>query len=387
MELNHRAISGATLAQKDGVTCICDRMISDLSTNAEYDYILFEGGWNDMWGNSLGTITEDFGVSPFNKSTTLGNLENLCYWMKLHIPNIPKLFILPHLTTESFVNSSQNTYWNGIIKVLAKWGIPFIDFRRESQLQGLNQELKDKWFYQSDGTHGDGTHPNTAAYATFYVDKIAKRLETLGSTLSTNNSFGQQYAIESPNYDRCNLMEREGIYYDRFTFKDSVIVTDDKEFVRNGITSKKIVLPNVDSYTNFDFVFPVDNIQESITILMHIDSKNKKSFQEATTPNVILMVSDTENFTNNKRKAINSSGLHTGWFWYKVSINDMNLSTGTLDTSKIKYAAIRFSASGATEGITFHINCLAVDMRTKPIFLINHDGLYTSDIEKMANLT
>lgn len=172
MTLTNAAVSGTTLGYKDSDPTYTDsiptRMIANL-TGHTYDYILFNGGFNDLSHCQLGTMTPDYTTTP-DPTTTLGGLETICKWLMENMPSTKKLFILEHRWT----NANQPTYWSAMVQVLKKWGIPYVDIYEGTQLYELNQTLKDNWFYLS-----DGLHPNTAAYTKFYVNKIAKALEMI----------------------------------------------------------------------------------------------------------------------------------------------------------------------------------------------------------------
>lgn len=172
MTLTHAAVSGTTIGYKDSDPTYADsiptRMIANL-TGHTYDYILFNGGFNDLGHCQLGTITPDYTTTP-DPTTTIGGLETICKWLMENMPDTKKLFVLDHRWT----NASQPTYWAAIVQVLKKWGIPYVNIYEETQLYPLNAAMEANWFYEA-----DGLHPNTAAYTKFYVDKIAKTMEGL----------------------------------------------------------------------------------------------------------------------------------------------------------------------------------------------------------------
>lgn len=173
MTLTNAAVSGTTIGYKDSdpnyTQSIPERMIANL-TNNDYDYILFEGGFNDISHCQIGEITEGFQPATIDPMTTIGGLEKVCQWLWLNKPTAKKLFVLG----QKYNYNAQKPFWEAIISVLEKWGIPYVDIWRETQLIGYNSTNKARWYHDA-----DGLHPNTAAYTNFFNDLIISKLESL----------------------------------------------------------------------------------------------------------------------------------------------------------------------------------------------------------------
>ena len=173
MTLTNAAVSGTTIGYKDSdpnyAQSIPERMIANLANN-DYDYILFEGGFNDIAHCQIGEITEGFQPATIDPMTTIGGLEKVCQWLWLNKPTAKKLFVLG----QKYNYNAQKPFWEAIISVLEKWGIPYVDIWRETQLIGYNSTNKARWYHNA-----DGLHPNTAAYTNFFVNIIVSKLESL----------------------------------------------------------------------------------------------------------------------------------------------------------------------------------------------------------------
>lgn len=173
MTLTNAAVSGTTIGYKDSdpnyAQSIPERMIANLTDN-DYDYIVFEGGFNDISHCQIGEITEGFQPATIDPMTTIGGLEKVCQWLWLNKPTAKKLFVLG----QKYNYNAQKPFWEAIISVLEKWGIPYVDIWRETQLIGYNSTNKARWYHDA-----DGLHPNTAAYTNFFVDLIISKLESL----------------------------------------------------------------------------------------------------------------------------------------------------------------------------------------------------------------
>ena len=181
MILTNGAVSGTSLAVRDGRTDSIYERIKNLSGN--YDYIVISGGTNDAFASiplgSMVTDTNQQYLAEFDTSTTIGAVEEICRTLIYNFPESKKLFVLTHRLLNgngtTWSNSLQDKYWDGIIKVLDKWGIPFIDMRK-IPFASFNSNYLSKYFGENESM---GTHPNTLGYKKFYVNPITSKMKTL----------------------------------------------------------------------------------------------------------------------------------------------------------------------------------------------------------------
>lgn len=171
MVITQAAISGTTLARQEGKNnSILERV---LSMNGSYDYILLEGGFNDMFLNlPLGTLSDNYdGI--YSETTVIGALESICCFLMNQYFESKKLFVLGHRKIGVWAEK-QSKYWEAIVSVLKKWGIPYVNLREETNLCGWNDAIGNQYF-----TEANGTHPKKAAYEQFYIPLITAKLKSL----------------------------------------------------------------------------------------------------------------------------------------------------------------------------------------------------------------
>lgn len=169
MTLTSKAVGNTTLAIRDGqVSSILGRV---LNMTGGYDYILLDGGTNDVtYDVPLGEITEGTNVT-FNeetRKTLLGALEEICQFLNTNYCKAKKLFIFPNARVDGTFTETQETF-SKMKEVLKKWGIPYIDIGTITSLGLWNDEIKSEYFV-------DSIHPNLKAYEDFYVPYIEKAL-------------------------------------------------------------------------------------------------------------------------------------------------------------------------------------------------------------------
>lgn len=174
MTITNIAIGGASLAETEGRSNIVTRIKDQAVSN--YDYIVFDGGTNDSdMQLPLGTLDSSY-TATFDLTTTIGAMEELCRYLKTTYVNSKILFVLTHKRIKyPTVATRQSTYWDAIITVLEKWGIPYVDLRT-CGLAYYNSDWGTTYFSNDEG--GD-THPNELGYAMFYVPTIEAKMQSL----------------------------------------------------------------------------------------------------------------------------------------------------------------------------------------------------------------
>lgn len=170
MYMTKKAVSGTTIAKRDGYTnSILERV---KSMTSDYDYIVLEGGYNDCVQKvPLGTITTGY-QTDVDESTFIGAMESICKFVCANYFEKKKLFIVPHRT----LNTEVNEYYDSAITVCKKWGIPTIDLRDECNLIPFIGETVQTQYFEGANT---GVHPTEQGYRVFYVPKIEGRMKTL----------------------------------------------------------------------------------------------------------------------------------------------------------------------------------------------------------------
>ena len=171
--------SGGTITYGTQNAGVNRHWVSDAvdSYSNDADYYILEGGVNDVANSvTLGTISTSYSASDFVRTTFIGALEYIC--CKLNTLYVGKKvgFVFVHgiFNDSNYFPDWHSSYKPAAIEVLNKWGIPYIDL--ESLVPPLNQIASLKSVYTNEG---DGWHPNSAGYETFYVPKIETWLKTL----------------------------------------------------------------------------------------------------------------------------------------------------------------------------------------------------------------
>lgn len=182
MNLTSEAVGNTTLAvhpdnglilDGKGNPCVSiyERVLNNISSNSQYDYIILDGGTNDITKLASGKI--ELGViadgvnADFDTSTILGALEATCKHLNTTQLKAKKLFIFVTNRVEMLKLTKEVFYKMKL--VLNKWGIPYIDLSNINSLGRWNDTVAKDYFV-------DGIHPNAVAYKEFYLPYIEKAL-------------------------------------------------------------------------------------------------------------------------------------------------------------------------------------------------------------------
>ena len=175
MDFLNYAHGGDTLANLNTNErgCIQNQINNFLSADIDPDYILLNGGTNDILYAELGNITsfyEEDETHTWDATKTCGGLEKILYLLKSNKPNAKIVYVIPHRMQTKNLND-QIEYFNLIRQICQKWSIPIVDIFNEGTLNTFVESMR--IFTDT------GTHPTTEGYKRFYVPIIEKKLKEI----------------------------------------------------------------------------------------------------------------------------------------------------------------------------------------------------------------
>lgn len=166
------AVGGATLGETSSNN-ITTQVSTAISKGITPDYILIEGGTNDIAGYNVpkGTLTNDYNVNSFDKTTTAGGLEWIIYTLKTKYPDAKIVFVSVHKMGSR--DYSKQVERQGIcVDICKKWSIPIVDIFNRGNLNTFLPEHHKFTKPTQSQPIGDRTHPNEVGYITFYLPLI-----------------------------------------------------------------------------------------------------------------------------------------------------------------------------------------------------------------------
>ena len=140
---------------------------------ADADYIILEGGTNDadlIGVANMGEISHGFNA-VLDDTTFTGAVESTIKQTILKYPDKKIGFIIAHRMGSVEQQEIRRAFFDRIIEVCEKWGIPYLDVWKNSYLNPVLPELKSVYF-------SDSQHLTTAGY-----DHITPMIEEWIKTL------------------------------------------------------------------------------------------------------------------------------------------------------------------------------------------------------------
>lgn len=199
MDFVDKAVGGTTLARvKDNPITDSESILERvLQMKGDYDVILLDGGFNDMFLDvRIGTVTADNNRNGiYDEFSTAGAVERICWFLTKNYPDAVKLFVLCH-----DCDDRQPLYWDTIRAVLKKWSIPYVDIEKETDFRAVNDEISTQYFFcNDDKTVGDEIHPVAYAQDKVYGKLVERKLNAL---------FAERYSL-APEKEKIGIAKGE----------------------------------------------------------------------------------------------------------------------------------------------------------------------------------
>ena len=166
------ALGGARIGQTISNN-IPKQLAEAISDGVEPDYIIFNGGTNDITPTNtpIGTITAGYDDN-LDLNTFSGAFEHICKTCKTQFPSAKLLYVRVHNMSTRWI-PDQKEYGERAIEICKKWSVPFVDLFNEG---GLNTNIP----AMKTGVFGtDATHPNEYGYLTYYIPVIEAKLNSI----------------------------------------------------------------------------------------------------------------------------------------------------------------------------------------------------------------
>lgn len=175
MIVQNLGISGGKITSGTESFCISE---SVLNMREDADYVILEGGVNDMGMDNLGTISNNF-TAELDTTTFCGAFEQMIKNAIARFPSKKIGYISVHRlkqwAPDDYNTLHQNTgYYEAAINICKKWGIPVCNLTINCPSLYENDSLKQMYT-----TNADGWHPNEEGYRKYYVPKIEAWMKTL----------------------------------------------------------------------------------------------------------------------------------------------------------------------------------------------------------------
>lgn len=157
---------GATIAENGSDTNdVVTKIETMFNEHPEADYIIIEGGVNDLWQEiPLGTFEENSNFNaytPYDTSTFSGALEHILHYALTHFKGKKIGYIV---TQKIYRASGFENYMKRAKEICNKWSIPYVDLFNEGDMNYMIEQQRQDFSITNVVATGDGCHPNLAGY-------------------------------------------------------------------------------------------------------------------------------------------------------------------------------------------------------------------------------
>lgn len=197
------------------------------------------------------------------------------------------------------------------------------------------------------------------------------------------------YYILNNKIDKCGLISNYGQYqfFENFDIPsypiDFKVVDGEKEFIRNGVYSKKLTIDNdaTSNPTIKQIISPKIGAVESVSLFFYIDRTTFANFTDSTGINIHLCSDTPEiDITNYYTYKIKKYEMVQGWNCIKRQITEFE-TTGTPDNRNIQTISIEVERNDNLNGLSFYLNSVAFNQKMKPTVILCFDGTYDTSID------
>ena len=172
MTYKNISVSGAILCRRktgDTGSTVLEQIESEIALKNSYNYIVLEGGINDIWNMDkypLGEYDRYNINSELNENSICGAFESIIRKTKNAWKDAIIYYIIPHLMSAEL----STPVFDKLIEICKKYAVIVIDLRYLSG-EDVSIDYVKKTYTLTDGV-GDGVHNNDLGYEKFYVKPI-----------------------------------------------------------------------------------------------------------------------------------------------------------------------------------------------------------------------
>ena len=175
------SVGGTAFGYKENCTCIHEQIIKASKLGMKPDYILIDGGTNDLRLKDMGSISDDFSYINNGFSSFASGMEYCFGLIKENYYNVPVMYISCHRM--AIYKEEQESYHSLALDICDKWGVPCIDLYSNSGFDPDDSELVSKYTLHKKEKFpdGDSIHPNQEMYMIYYIPYISEAVADLSS--------------------------------------------------------------------------------------------------------------------------------------------------------------------------------------------------------------
>ena len=210
MDLKDFSMGGCTFEHKDEKIQIYRQIIYSSCIDESPDFIIINGGTNDLKSDNAGTVMDDMDfdyISNGNNSFAAG-MEYCFGLLRDRFPSVKKLFIRCHQMA-AYDELKQEKYGQMSLKICEKWDIPYVDIYNDSGFDGKDGKLVYQYTYRDNNKYknGDSIHPVHDMYLRYYIPSVTDSIYVL-----MNESDDTVYITKKPEENNVKTLSGSSLF-------------------------------------------------------------------------------------------------------------------------------------------------------------------------------
>ncbi len=179
MQVTDFAVSGATFGKARGRVQISNQILSAIERDLSADFILLNGGTNDMRWVKPGKMSDDFEYEEHGRNLFANGMEYALGLIKDNFKDSKLVYVRAH-DMEFSLERNELHFGEMALDICEKWEVDLVDIFRSADFDAHDEEIRSKYTYHTPShRNGDSVHPNREGYYEFYVPLTVEKMLSL----------------------------------------------------------------------------------------------------------------------------------------------------------------------------------------------------------------
>lgn len=176
MTFKDYSMGGATFGFAQGREQISMQIQRAVANGETADFIIINGGTNDMRNVELGTISQDFDFRENGREYFSNGMEYALGLLSDYYEAVPTVYIRSH-NMEFSLERNELHYGAVALSICDKWDVRVADVFSDSEFDAHDEQIKSKYTVHTKNCEkGDSVHPNRIGYYKYYIPLTVERM-------------------------------------------------------------------------------------------------------------------------------------------------------------------------------------------------------------------
>lgn len=176
------SIGGATFGYAQGREQISNQILEAISKHEKADFILINGGTNDMRNVEVGEMADDFQYGEHGREYFANGMEYALGLLRDNYPNTPVVYVRAH-DMEFSLERNELYYGSLALDICSKWDIEVADVFNDTDFDAHDKDIRREYTaHTRNRKEGDSVHPNRAGYYKYYIPLVVEKIIKLNVT-------------------------------------------------------------------------------------------------------------------------------------------------------------------------------------------------------------